>query len=318
MIYFILGDTMKTKQFKTLNEQVEILKDRGLIIKDEEYVKRILLKENYFFLSGYRHLFYRSKKDKMYVNGVTFEELYSLFVFDRNIRNVLFKRLLIVENNVKSIFSYQMSKKYGIKEKEYLKPKNFSQDPIKTKQVNDLLRKMKRQIKTNVKQHNATLYYANNYGYIPLWVLVKVLSFGIIGELYSILKPEDQLVIAELYDLDVETLINYLPILSNYRNICAHEDIVYDNRTQRQIKDNKYHRELNIPLMDDEYIYGKDDIYSVIIILKYMLEKDQFDDLIDNLKLNVDELGNNIKAIPVRKILDIMGFPENWYEIKNK
>ena len=77
---------MIEKRFKNLDEQVEILKHKGLIINDTRYAKEVLLRENYFFLNGYRHLFV--KKDKTYKNGVTFEELYSLFLFDRSLRNI--------------------------------------------------------------------------------------------------------------------------------------------------------------------------------------------------------------------------------------
>ena len=57
---------------------------------------------------------------------------------------------------------------------------------------NDILNKMKRQIRLNCRQHSATMHYVNNYGYIPMWVSVKVLSFGIMAELYTILKEDDQ------------------------------------------------------------------------------------------------------------------------------
>ena len=43
---------MKDKQFKNLDEQVEIFKYKGLIINDEKYAKEVLLRENYFFVSG--------------------------------------------------------------------------------------------------------------------------------------------------------------------------------------------------------------------------------------------------------------------------
>ena len=95
----------------------------------------------------------------------------------------MFKNLLIVENNLKSIISYRLSKKYGIREKDYLKPSNFSQDIKKVRQVNDVLNKIKRQIKLNGRQHSATLHCLSNYGYVPLWILVKLLSFGMIKEL---------------------------------------------------------------------------------------------------------------------------------------
>lgn len=305
------------KNFKTLDEQIDILRYKGMIVNNEEYTKEILLRENYFFLNGYRHLFLRSESDRRFIEGTTFEELYSLFLFDRQFRNIVFKNLLIIENNLKSIISYQLSKKYGYKENDYLKPKNFTDDPYKTKQVNDLIHKMKRQIRVNGLQHSATMHYINNYGYIPLWVLVKVLSFGIVGELYAILKREDQLAIANRYRLSIEDFIDYLPILANYRNLCAHEDILYNNRTQKSILDTKYHRLLNIPIMDNEYIYGKNDLFSVVIMMKSMIKKDEFDLFEKEISDLIDELDNKLKSIEINKILDCMGFPKNWKELKD-
>lgn len=306
---------MKTKEFKTLDEQVEILRSRGLVINDVDKTEGLLLRENYFFINGYRHIFMKNHKEDFFIKGTTFEELYAVFQFDRSFRNILFKNLLIVENNLKSIISYKLSKKYGIKEKDYLKPSNFSQDAKKIRQVNDVLNKIKRQIKLNGRQHSATLHYLSNYGYVPLWILVKLLSFGMINELYSILKPDDKLAIAEYYNLDVETLGIYITLLSNYRNLCAHEDIVYDHRTQKEIPDTRYHRELNIPMMNDEYVYGKNDIYAVVIMLKQMLTESDFTDFINEVSYDLSLLDGRVNVIPQSKILDRMGFPENWEEI---
>ena len=306
---------MRKKEFKTLEQQIEVLRENGLVINDIDRAEELLLRENYFFINGYRHIFLKSNKDKTFIAGTTFEELYAVFQFDRNFRNIIFKNLLIVENNLKSILSYSLSKKYGIKEKDYLKPSNFSQDIKMVRQVNDVLNKIKRQIRLNGRQHSATLHYLSNYGYVPLWILVKLLSFGMINELYSILKPEDKLSIAKYYNLDVETLGTYIGLLSNYRNLCAHEDIVYDHRTQKQIPDTKYHRELDIPIMNDEYIYGKNDIFTVVIMLKSMLDKEKFTDFVNEVNYELCLLDGRVDIIPQSKILDRMGFPENWCEI---
>ncbi len=306
---------MKTKEFKTLDEQIEILRNRGLVINDVEKAESLLLSENYFFINGYRHIFLKNHKDSNFIKGTTFEELYAVFQFDRNFRNILFKNLLIVENNLKSIISYRLSKKYGIKEKDYLKPSNFSLDSKKIRQVNDVLNKIKRQIKINGRQHSATLHYLSNYGYVPLWILVKLLSFGMINEFYSILKPEDKLSIAQYYNLDVETLGIYIGLLSNYRNLCAHEDIVYEHRTQKTIPDTKYHRLLDIPMMNDEYIYGKNDMFSVVIMLKQVLNKNDFTDFVNEVNFELSLLDGRVNVIPQSKILDRMGFPSNWEDI---
>lgn len=305
------------KKFKTLQEQVDILESKGLLIEDRDECIDILLRENYFFINGYRHLLMKSPQDRNFVVGSTFRELYSIFLFDRYLRNIIFKNLLIVENNMKSIISYQLSKKYGYREKDYLNAKNFTNDPDKSRRVKDLINKMKRQIRVNGQQHTATMHYITNYGYIPLWVLVKLLSFGVISDLFTVLKPEDKVGIADIYDAEVSQLEDFLHILANYRNLCAHEDILYDHRTDKSIDNNIYHEKLGILQMDDEYIYGKNDIFAVIIILKYLLTDAEFRLMMREIDYEIGKLSGVIKSIPLAKILDRIGFPENYMELVN-
>ena len=303
------------KVFKTLDEQIEILKGKGLVIDDIEYARNIILRENYFFLMGYRHLFYRSDGSKTFREDTNFRELYALFTFDRQLRNIIFKNVLIIENNCKSIFSYVLSHKYGYKENDYLRPQNYIQSRDKQRQVNDLLRKMKRQIRINGGQHDATKHYINNYGYIPLWVVVKVLSFGITSELYTIMKDVDQKDIAKEFHVDPENLLTFLPILSNYRNLCAHEDILFEHHTQKVIPDNKYHEALHISKMDDEYMYGKGDVFAVVLIFKYLLSRDDFRLFLNEVSYELDRLAGKLDSIPVYYVLDHMGFPTNYLEL---
>lgn len=303
------------KDFKTIDEQIEILKKKGLIIEDEEETKEILLRENYFFINGYRLLLMNSYSDKTFIKGSTFKELYSLFLFDRSMRNIIFKYLLIIENQLKSITSYQLSKKYGYQEKDYLNPKNFTEDRSKIRRVKDLIEKMKRQVRINGTKHNATLHYIKNYGYVPMWVLVKVLSFGIVCELYSVLKKEDQIEIASVFNVSTEYLEDFLPILANYRNLCAHEDIMFDHKTEKVIPDTEYHEKLNIFKMDDEYIYGKNDIFAVIIMLKYLLRKEDFRIMLKEIDYEKELLDSRIDSIPIEKILDRMGIPKNYLDL---
>lgn len=303
---------MIEKQFKNLDEQIDIFRNKGMIITNESYAKNVLLRENYFFLNGYRHLFLISEENRKFKQGTTFEELYSLFLFDRSFRNVLFKYLLVIENNLKSIISYQLSKKYGYRENDYLKEKNFTRVPDRQAQVNDLVKKMKRQIRVNGSQHSATSHYVNNYGYIPLWILVKVLSFGIVSEMYSILKEEDQKAIADVYHINYNVLINYLPILANYRNLCAHEDILYENKTQKTINDTIYHELLKIPKNETGYIYGKNDLFALIIIMKQLLQEEDFKNMTLELDNIIETLNYNIRTIKISDVMKKMGFPINW------
>ena len=284
---------------------------------DIDSIRNILIRENYFFLSGYRHLFMKDMKDRNYLPGTNFRELYAAFNFDRHIRNIAFKNLLIVENNMKSIFSYQLSKEYGYRESDYLRLSSFTNDQTKYRQIQDLIKKMKRQIRVNGSQHTATSHYLNNYGYVPMWIVVKVLSFGIVSELFTVMKRTDQEAISKVYGVSVENLATYMPILANFRNLCAHEDILFNHRTHKSIEDTKYHRALNIPFNDDGYIYGKNDVFTLIIILKQLLREEEFRLLINEFSYEVDVLTGKLETITVDKVLHAMGVPTNFKELAN-
>ena len=90
---------------------------------------------------------------------------------------------------------------------------------------------------------------------------------------------------------------------------------MYDHKTQRRIDNTKYHQMLNIPVMDGDYIYGKDDIFALVIILKRLLRDEDFNAMINEISYEVDILEGKLNCIGVNKVLDAMGFPENYKEI---
>ena len=305
---------MNKKEFRTLDEQVNIMINKGLKVNDTDKAKDVLFRENYFFINGYRTLFYT--KDRKFIEGTTFDELYALFLFDRNLRNIIFKYLLVFENNIKSIISYQLSKKYGYMEKDYLNTKNFTRDIKDKRRVEDVINKMNRQIRINGEKHTATFHYITKYHYIPLWILVKVLSFGLINELFGILKEEDQNEIADFYKTDPDNLKVYLQLLANYRNLCAHEDILYEHKTQTYISDTYYHHKLDIPKNDlGEYTKGKNDIFALIIILKQVLQADRFREMMSEINRCFDIFDLEVNTIDNSKLFEKMGFPENYMDI---
>ena len=118
--------------------------------------------------------------------------------------------------------------------------------------------------------------------------------------------------ICDFYEIDCNTYTTYLPILANYRNLCAHEDIVFSNKTQRYIDDTVYHHILNIDKMNDEYIYGKHDLFALIIIMRHLLTHTEMKNLVLEIQHALDNLEYNLKSIPINKVLNEMGFPENW------
>ena len=106
-----------------------------------------------------------------------------------------------------------------------------------------------------------------------------------------------------------------MSILANYRNLCAHEDILFNHETQKTIADTTFHLQLGIPKVDDEYIYGKHDIFALLIILKELLTTDDFKMMMNEICYEIDKLSSKLKVIDVSKVLYRMGFPENYKQL---
>ncbi|MFU0825922.1 MAG: Abi family protein [Clostridium sp.] len=134
------------KPFKTHRQQLRILRDeRGLTINDGSRAMRILERENYYALiNGYKDLFLikddtnRPVSPEKYMDGASFDEIYALYCFDRDLRNILLKELLKFESNIKSKLSYQFSQEYR-EPNAYLNMLNYSRDPAKLKQILKLI-----------------------------------------------------------------------------------------------------------------------------------------------------------------------------------
>ena len=91
--------------------------------------------------------------------------------------------------------------------------------------------------------------------------------------------------------------------------------MLYTYRTQRSIPNNIYHQKLNIPKIDEEYVYGKNDLFSLVLMFKFMLSKEDFKLLVYELGYEVDLLDNKLNSIEIDKVLDKIGFPTNWKNI---
>ena len=64
---------MQRKTFKTLDEQIEILENKGLKINDYYEAKKILFRENYFFINVYRHLLMKQNGKSQFIEGSTYK-----------------------------------------------------------------------------------------------------------------------------------------------------------------------------------------------------------------------------------------------------
>lgn len=317
---------MSNKIFNTYNQLIRKLRLRGMNIKkgsSGSRVKNILSKENYYnVVNGYKELFLDLKAtpttDEKYITGVTFDELYALYNFDREIRILYLKYLLILENNLKTVISHSFSKKYGYD--NYLKLENFEIGNEKsiasvTKLIGDIQQEISRQMS---KHHQVVTHYMTNHGYIPLWVLVNVLTFGKITTFYRNLKKQDKIDIAKEFGINYIELHKYMDILGLARNKCAHDERFYDIKFKKSLhtKSIKNFNTLKLPKdKNGSYLFGTNDAFALAIIFSQMLKKTELKEFISAMNKSIEKLQKQINSISIEDVLQKMGYPNNWKDL---
>lgn len=264
---------MAEKSYKSYRQQLNILRSRGMTIgkgSQGSRVIRILERENYYnVINGYKELFLASKatatEDEVYKTGTTFDEVYSLYNFDRELRNIYLKFLLKLENTFKTVIAHEFSSKYG--HDNYLKLENFNTSSERNisssiKLIGDIQQEIARQMS---KHHQVVTHYITEHGYIPLWVLVNVLTFGKIEHFYKNMKPADRIIVAKQFGLQPDELTKFMHMLALARNKCAHDERFFDIKFKERLhtKSIKNFSVLGIArAADGSYTYGTNDAFA--------------------------------------------------------
>ena len=288
------------KEYRTNEDLIEYLLSKGVIISNKsDALQKIERYTYYSIVNTYKSIF--KDENGNYIDNVTFNEIYALFEFDKSLKNIILKYCLEIETVIKSIMANQISKVYGVK--EYLNTSNWDNnisDDIKE----NLFNKINSEIKKDYNTHTAVTHYIDKYGFVPPFVLVKILTFGVASSYYGLLKQSDRQAIAKYFKISDKLLKQILKNLTTIRNVAAHSDRLYNYTS-------KFY--LSFKLIDKEYIKSNNitNLYMVIRCMEKLLTKEQCEDLYNSIKGEIKNLEDNIHSISIDKVLNIMGFPVN-------
>lgn len=304
------------KVYKTNDELISILDKRGVDLSTPElksFAKKTLQHDGYFnVINGYNKLFLITRTpEEQYKPGTTVNEIYALFLFDKKLRNIIFKYLLSVERNIKNLLANSFSQSYG--HENYMLYNNFdTQKRDANKNITAVISDFQYQIASR-SSDPVISHYLKKYGYIPLWVLNNILTFGQISKFYSVLKQHDRQVVSKIFHIQDNQLESILYYLSSVRNFCAHGNRLYCYRTKRPLIDFNAHSQLKIPQTDGvEFDYGKRDFFGVLIALYYVLPTGEYKKLIKEIYRLFSNTRTKLSVITEEDILREMGFPLDW------
>ncbi len=272
--------------------QINVLKNKyNLSIQNYEFATIILKTIGFYRLSGYGLEFLKENSNNEYINGTNIQTLYNLYCFDSKLRNILMHILEILEIQLKEQISNFIATKYGIY--GYLEKNNFSdnKNSNNTFIYDIVMQKLNKEIERNSKLKRKKLY---------AWEAIDLFTFGSLSNLYTILKNDDKKHIASLYNTTPKYLKNWILVLVELRNICAHHVMIYNNhlkQTPYLYKENmKYRKNFNT-------------LFPVLLIIKRMLNSNKTWD-----RFRID-LYNTIEEYTIYEYLKNIGFPSGWNEI---
>lgn len=320
-LFIVLRFTMAEKIFKTHSELITLLRSRGVSIDtndDIAYAKRVLSQIGYYnLINGYNKLFLvdPNNSNDVYKPGTTLQEIHGLYQFDKALRNIFIKYILSVETHIKSLIAYYFSEKHG--HKNFLIYDNFNTN-IKNshRQIPELIANIQSQLASKSSDPSIQHYF-QEYGYVPLWVLNNILTFGTISKFYRLMKTDERQSVSRHFNMLDNELENCLYYLSTVRNFCAHDNRLYCYRSNKPLIDTKYHQALNIPKNNSgEYLYGKRDLYAAFIALKLLLSKNDIKRMSKDIYRNFGILYRKLSVLKKSEIRESMGFPDNWKYIE--
>lgn len=284
------------KPARTYEQQIVILKDRGLIISDEKFAKSILQQTNYYRLSAYS-LGLRDD-DNNFINNSTIEQIYSIYKFDEKLRHLLFSLIEPIEIRLRSEISYYLGTNFGnVSHLSFELCKDEKQHLLFLREYYNGISKS---FSADCVKHNI-----KKYGELPIWAAVENLTFGSLSKFYGNLKNEHQNEIAKHFNSDIERLSGWFESLCEIRNICAHSGRIYNRRLT---KTPKLYNGDNKGFNDTTHLK----IFSRIIILKKIYNgQGRFIEFFNKLNNLIERYKNDIN-------MNHLGFPNNWQQRLNK
>lgn len=282
---------IRIKDAKTYEEQLAILRSRGLVVSDEREVEAInfLQSISYYRLSAY-HLTLRVPNSEQFNEGTTFSDIRGLYEFDQRLRTLLVGILESIEVGFRTRVAYELAHKYG--PLGYKNANYFTDATYHVAFMNALDMAVNRGGELFIKHHNTK--YDGQY---PIWVAMELLPFGAVSKLFHIMALEDQWLVASYYGgARPEFLRTWIHTAVHLRNICAH-----------------YGRLYNRPLKVTPKLFRRwrtvvrhNSLFAGILVLREICPPEE------QWRQFVDGLGELIREYDFFVDLTTMGFPETW------
>ena len=291
---------MDLKKPYTLDEQIKKLKDHGVVISDDAFARNVLQKVSYYRLSGYMLQYRLSTDSHEMIKGIRFEDIYTVYCFDEEIRSLLRQYIEKAEFFYKDLIGNKFAelKCQTPPYDQHYDVKNYYDKGGITKTLQNFTKE-----KSYYKDSAIVKHHLNKYAdKMPVWVMLELMTCSSVSLFYHALYLSDKNVIASEVGISTTTLENHLHALSVLRNKCSHGVRLYNSTMNPPVKFNKSFLRNNPAIRNDS-------LFAYILMLIKRLPSD------DERKQFRDKLNRIVKKYEKDIDLNLIGFPKSYRKL---
>lgn len=297
----------------SIPEQVQRLQDRGLICINLERVQHYLTHIGYYRLSAYWLPFEvpvtdgSKARSHKFTPGTTFDQVLSLYIFDRKLRLLVMEAIERIETAVRCHWANALSLRHG--SHAHMQPELFNSPWQHAEDIARIASELKDSSETFI------VHYRKHYKepfLPPIWAVVETMSLGALSRWFKSTRDTDtkKEVTRCLGMPTIEILEQVLHALTPVRNICAHHGRLWNRSFTLQLP---YIKRLREQIIAEEIVpeEGPPQIQPTRKIYNYLV-------VMQNLMKAINP-GSSWRARLMEHIAVItadqqqaMGFPENW------
>ncbi|WP_171415254.1 Abi family protein [Paenibacillus alvei] len=280
------ASVIELKPPTTYEEQLDLLRSRGLIIPNEVNAITVLKRINYYRFTAYTLTF---KENDKFFSNVTFDTIYRHYEFDARIRQHVMKIVEYVEIAFRTHIAYTIAHNYG---SEGHKSTSMYHNSDWCIELNSELERCISKSKDPFVLHHLSKYS----GKFPIWVAVEVLTFSWFSKLYKNLRIKDKKKISKFYNVHFDEISNWLHTLTIVRNRCAHYSRLFNQKLPVNVK----FRE-----KDKRFEIRDNQLYAIIFNMQYLIKEDQ---TWNSWVAELESIIEKYDEVNIR----LLGFPEQW------
>ena len=207
------------KQPISINDQIAILKGRGLIFTDEQKAQTVLENISYFRLAGYWRTMEQNSSTYLFRPGSRFEDVVARYNFDSELKTLIFAAIQQIEISVRTRIIHFFSLAHGAF--WFLDDTLAEDEDLFNENLSYLRTELSRSHDEFIAEHFRKY---DEPDMPPAWKTLEVASFGTLSKLYKNLNDNAvKKQVARSFNIPQhKCLQSWLATLTIVRNTCAH------------------------------------------------------------------------------------------------